>query len=125
MKINAGIKSKEEAARRLANGERFWFDDQEIFFDENKIDPFRYGVYRLQANWDKFSEWQIEARWEDNISEGVWCWVWDDPGERKRLRIVIRYNESRTLPYETDFVYFMHAIPATEEEVMKYVLKQE
>lgn len=125
MKINAGIKSKEEAAQRILNGEQFWFDGNEIFFDTKNIEPFRYGYSPLKVYWDRFADWQIEARWEDNISEGVWCWVWDDPCERKRLRIVIRYNESRTLPYETDFVYFMHAIPATEEEVMKYVLKQE
>lgn len=124
MKVNAGIKSKQEAAKRLINGERFWFDGEEVFFDETKIEPFRYGTETLKVYWREYANWQTEVKWEDNIGEGVLCWVWDTPDCRS-IGIVIRYRSGSEYPYRTILSGFKHAEPATAEEVMKYVLKQE
>ncbi len=125
---NAGIKSKKEAIQRLISGERFWFDEDEIYFDTNDIYPLRIGQCFLAGELNLFEKCKVEQigiDWRENIGKGVLCWVWDRNKEEKIIRVITGFIEKRgSQQYITRNNFcFNYAEPMTEAEVMEYVLK--
>ena len=86
----AGIKTIREAIERLMNWEVFYslegykiiYDDGNTLCDEDLCSPFKVikddgWSEPINGLWEKVSDWQIERKWEDNIGDGVLCWVSD------------------------------------------------
>lgn len=103
--INAGIKSKKEAAQRLIDGEIFYSSDgSKIFFDKaTDRSPFRFDVIGMSSFWDHFKQWQIEdpyAELEEAMAAGkiiqtqnddgdwnnIYAPLWSLPPERYRVK---------------------------------------
>ena len=131
--INAGIKSKKEAAERLINGEVFFMKAElheildelhEIFFDAHQDPcPFRLDNSYLHSSWDNFDQWLIKQDWRDNIGDGVFCWVWDECQSLQSLRLITEYVEGDQYPYINNKCGWMNAKPASLEEIKKYILE--
>ena len=135
----AGIKTVREAIERLMNGEIFYSPEGwEIVYDEVNIECSgdRYGPFKVRGNgrskavnylWEKVSDWQIECKWEDDIGDGVLCWVSNFaivPGNGNRLRLIVKYYAGEHYPYETDEqCWYKYAIPLTSEELKRYSRK--
>ena len=131
----AGIKTIREAIERLMNGEVFYslggyeiiYDDVNTLCDTNQRSPFK--VIRddgqsepINGLWEILN-WQIEHKWEDDIGDGVLCWVSDCnriPCKHDYLRLITAYDKSRDYPYRVKEVGYRFATPLTLEETKTY-----
>lgn len=92
--VNAGIKSKAELAKRLADGDTFYLNGGEsrFYFDANFIRPFRAlhaskpsSSTSIGAGWEMYEGMCIKKEmewWEDIPKQGVLCWVKDNLNQR-------------------------------------------
>ena len=123
--INAGIKSKKELAQRLIDGEAIYTPYFKLItFDEDKFEqPFTVGDNTLNATWRDFAECQLLAKWQDDIGDGVFCWVSDyDENEKSKVRLILSYNPAATYAYYAQSgAPYMYATPLTKEEALNYV----
>ena len=131
----AGIKTVREAIERLMNGEIFYSPGgYEIIYDDVSVEcgPDMYSPFKVRGNgrseavnylWEKVSDWQIEHKWEDDIGDGVLCWVSDCnriPCKHDYLRLITAYDKSRDYPYRVKEVGYRFATPLTLEEAKTY-----
>ena len=122
MSKNAGIKSKTEAAQRLINGEKFYWEGQKVHFDPSYTLPFRWGDHDLFSGWYYYECWEVKFEWYDALGEGVLCWVWDDNEEWRQLRVITRYDSEVVSKFGTkNCAWFEHAEPMSAEEVKKFL----
>ena len=132
----AGIKTVREAIERLMNGEVFYSPGgYEIIYDDVSVECSgdRYGPFKVRGNgrsehvnylWEKVSDWQIEHKWEDDIGDGVLCWVNDfnrTPGKNDYLRLITACEKSGDYPYRSMEMGYEFATPLTLEEAKKYI----
>jgi len=133
----AGIKTVREAIERLMDGEVFYspegwkiiYDDVNVECDTGRSSPFKliYDIgwsEPINGLWEKVSDWQIERKWEDDIGDGVLCWVSDNnctPDKSDFLRIITAYDKEREYPYESEDEAYRFATTLTLEEVKKYI----
>ena len=133
----AGIKTVREAIERLMNGEVFYtpegyeiiYDDVNVVCSTSDFNPFK--VVRSDGRsepinrlWKRVSDWRIECKWEDDIGDGVLCWVSDSnqiPDESNFLRIITTYSKGQEYPYESEGVAYRFATPLTLEKGKKYI----
>ena len=83
----AGIKTVREAIERLMNGGVFYSPEGcAIIYDDVSVEcgGDRYSPFKIRCDgrsesvnylWERVSDWQIEHKWEDDIGDGVLCWV--------------------------------------------------
>lgn len=75
--------------------------------------------------WENVGDWTIiiEERWQNNIGDGILCWVsFTEDMRDKALMIVTGYSPELTCKYSTkDGGTYIFAIPATVENVKKYI----
>ena len=133
----AGIKTIREAIERLMNGEVFYstegwkiiYDDGNVECGTGRSSPFKF-IYDsdwsepIDGLWEKVSNWQIEYKWENDIGDGVLCWVSDCnriPCKHDYLRLITAYDKSRDYPYRVKEVGYRFATPLTLEEAKEYV----
>jgi len=132
----AGIKTVREAIERLMNGEVFYspkgckiiYDDVNTSCDSDRYSPFKLirdiVVYEpVNYLWEQVSDWQIEYKWEDDIGDGVLCWVSDGnriPCKHDYLRFITAYDKNRDYPYRSKEAGYRFATPLTLEEVKTY-----
>jgi len=120
--VNAGIKSVEELATRLAGGEEFITpQDSLLRFDKNHTNPFRIvrGMYNdaMHRVWELYAELRIEQKvpWYESIPEGgVLCYVSDDqltPDVGCRAYRVLRYSPHFLFPFRTTSAGWKYATP--------------
>lgn len=123
---SAGIESKKEAAQRLINGEKFYWEGLELRFDPSFAHPFRAGECDLIGAWYYYKLWDVKSEWYDNLGEGVLCWTWDN-GEEKGSRpaIVVLYDNARdSCRFRVKEGWWVrHAEPMTKEERERYAAK--
>ena len=133
----AGIKTVREAIKRLMNGEVFYSpEDWKIIYDDANVrcsasdyNPFK--VVRSDGRsepinllWKRISNWQIEYEWEDDIGDGVLCWVSDFnriPDKHDYVRLITAYDKDSDYPYRSISVGYRFARPLTLEEAKKHV----
>ena len=122
---NAGIKTIREAITRLMDGEVFYYQNKEIYYDECAIDgnPFCYGTEILKSYFRNFEYWQVKTDWRDNLSKKspVLCWVWNESPEQKIPRLITGYRKGCALPYITTGGWFENAEKMTKEEALTYI----
>ena len=133
----AGIKTVREAIERLMNGEVFYspegreirYDDSNIACGSGRVNPFIIiepdgSCEPINLLWKRVSSWQIEYKWEDNIGDGVLCWVNDfnrTPGKNDYLRLITAYDKNSDYPYKSKEVGYRFVTPLTLEEVKQYI----
>ena len=132
----AGIKTVREAIERLMNGEIFYSPGGcKIIYDDVSVEcgPDMYSPFKVRGNgrsehvnylWEKVSDWQIECKWENDIGDGVLCWVNDfnrTPGKHDYLRFITAYDKNSDYPYRSKEVGYRFATPLTLEEVKQYI----
>ena len=109
----AGIKTVREAIERLMDGEVFYspeghkiiYDDANVECSANAANPFKVVRSDTRAEpinllWKKLSKWEIEYKWEDDIGDGVLCWVSDSnrtPGKQDCLSFITIYDKDRDI----------------------------
>jgi hypothetical protein len=150
----ANIKSVKEATNRLVAGEVFYINTQslgpnivKIYFDSTKVDdPFR-AIYQSSeliqeqslglhsgSLWSFIADWlvKVEMDWWENIQDpGVLCWVSETCIHKPNpedcfIRLIESYNSSTKFYISYDWgSKWNYAVPMTEEEVKKYILKRE
>ena len=135
MRVNAGIKSKEEALLRLLRGEKFYNGAWEVSIGKKSTDPLFVSNRGLPSSkhidclivgeLNRFAEWEVEqeAQWYHNIPEGgIICEVWDDDPSIVKYERVIKYDNNYVQGYsfftEGD-IWWKHARPLTCDDVMK------
>ena len=132
----AGIKTVREAIERLMNGEVFYStEDCEIIYDDvNTSCGLRlYSPFKIISGtdicepvnylWEQVADWKIEYKWENDIGDGVLCWVSDSnriPCRHDYLRLVTAYDKSGEYPYRSREVGYRFATPLTLEETKTY-----
>ena len=132
----AGIKTIREAIERLMNGEVFYslggyeiiYDDVNTLCDTNQRSPFK--VIRddgqsepINGLWEILN-WQIECKWENDIGDGVLCWVSDCnriPCKYDYLSFITAYDKNSDYPYKSMEVGYRFATPLTLEEAKTYI----
>ena len=136
--IPAGIKKIREAIERLMNGEVFYspdgsikliYDDSNMSCGPGTVSPFRVvesdgSSEPINALWEKVADWQIEYKWQDDIGDGVLCWVSDSnhtPDESDFLRIITAYAKGQEYPYESEDDVYRFATALTLEEGKKHI----
>ena len=132
----AGIKTVREAIERLMNGEVFYSPEGcEIIYDDVSVEcgGDRYSPFKIRCDgrsesvnylWERVSDWQIEHKWEDDIGDGVLCWVSDCnriPCKHDYLRLITVYDKNSDYPYRSKEVGYRFATPLTLEEVKQYI----
>jgi len=132
----AGIKTVREAIERLMNGEVFYSPEgYEIIYDDANVrcsidnsNPFKVRRNArsepINILWEKVFDWQTKYTWEDDIGDGVLCWVSDfnrTPGKNDCVRFITAYDGSLGYPYRSRGVGYKFAIPIKLEEAKKYV----
>jgi hypothetical protein len=136
MRKNAGLRTFKDAEKALRNGGVFYYKGSKLLYDYNYIklgySPYRCITqhddyhYALEENcWNRVEQWEIEVPWEDNIGDGVLCWVWDDRDGspvQKYIRLITSYNPTdKSFHYVAEgLIRWGRAIPLTPEEVEKY-----
>jgi len=115
--INAGIKSKRDAAARLLNGEKFYFRDKEIYFIDGSLPtPFRLGSKALSVDaWELFKKWDREVGWQEELP--VLCWVWDHNNEDKTLKIISNIEDGNYKFIDEHDDGWLNAIPVKKVEL--------
>ena len=114
----AGIKTIREAIERLLDGEVFYspdgceirYDDSNIACGSGRVNPFIIiepdgSCEPINLLWKRVSSWQIEYKWEDDIGDGVLCWVSDCnriPCKHDYLRLITAYDLVARLQTEVD-----------------------
>jgi hypothetical protein len=148
----ANIKSVKEAINRLTAGEVFYINLNisknivKIYFDSTKVDDqFRVSyqsrelIQEQSLNsgsilWSFIADWlvKVEMNWWENIQDpGVLCWVSETCIHKPNLedcfiRLIESYNSSTKFYISYDWgSKWNYAVPMTEEEVKKYILKRE
>ena len=132
----SGIKTVREAIERLMNGEVFYSTGgYEIIYDDvNTSCGLRlYSPFKIISGtdicepvnylWEQVADWQIEYKWEDNIGDGVLCWVSDFnriPCRHDFLRLITAYDKNSDYPYRSKEVGYRFATPLTLEEAKTY-----
>lgn len=118
--VNAGLKSKKEAALALINGRVFVHKGYQIKFSEDTgANPFRSDAGYLGNRWDEFKHWQEEKEipWYEDIPEGgAICWVWDDNKLRKRVDLICKYNKKEHYKFRGWSDKWANAEPVKPEE---------
>ena len=132
----AGIKTVREAIERLMNGEIFYspggyeiiYDDVNTLCDTDQRSPFK--VIRddgqsepINGLWEILN-WQIECKWENDIGDGVLCWVSDCnriPCKYDYLSFITAYDKNSDYPYRSKEVGYRFATPLTLEEAKTYI----
>lgn len=133
----AGIKTIREAIERLMDGEVFYspegwkiiYDDKNMLCDTDRCSPFKLikdsgWSEPINGLWERVSSWQVECEWEDDIGDGVLCWVSDCnriPCKHDYLRFITVYDKNRDYPYRSKEVGYRFATPLTLEEVKQYI----
>ena len=102
----------------------------EIYFDENKMNPFMYRLSHngkeeeLQREWSNIAEYKIKVEWHENIPKGgVLCWIWDFKEKNKFIGIISEYNKENPFSFIGSNCNWKNAIPLTEEEALEVVYK--
>ena len=132
----AGIKTVREAIERLMNGEVFYstggydiiYDDVNTLCDTDQYSPFQIisgtdVCEPVNYLWEQVADWKIEYKWENDIGDGVLCWVSDSnriPCRHDYLRLVTAYDKSGEYPYRSREVGYRFATPLTLEETKTY-----
>lgn len=132
----AGIKTIREAINRLMNGEVFYSPEgYEIIYDDVNTSCClgQYNPFKIISGtdicepvnylWEQVADWQIEHKWEDDIGDGVLCWVSDCnriPCKHDYLRLITAYDKDRNYPYRSGEVGYRFATPLTLEEAKKH-----
>ncbi len=121
--VNAGLKSKKEAAQALIDGRQFEFSHRTIYFNPECQNPFRCGINELSGFWDIYSVWQEEKEipwYEDIPKEGVICWVLDDPydeyDESRHLDRIKKYKAGNEWEFKGERSSWDNAEPVKPEE---------
>lgn len=132
--VNAGLKSKAEAIKRLLDGEVFFRDNCKIYYDETTdyANPFiienEFDKEVLNLSWATYSKWTIQVipRWYDNLGEGILCWASNDENDENGWveKIVTGYDEGFIYPFNTRLNRWKYARPMTKEEITKYTIKE-
>jgi len=132
----AGIKTIREAIERLMNGEVFYspegckiiYDDANVRCNIDSSNPFKVRRNArsepINILWEKVFDWQTKYTWEDDIGDGVLCWVSDynrTPDKNDFLRVIKEYDKSRDYPYRSKEKGYRFATPLTLEEVKQYI----
>ena len=133
----AGVKTVREAIERLMDGEVFYSTEGcEIIYDDvNTSCGLRlYSPFKIISGtdmcepvnylWEQVADWQIEHKWENDIGDGVLCWVSDydrTPGKNDYLRLITAYEKSGDYPYRSMEMGYEFATPLTLEEAKKYI----
>jgi len=128
------FESKKEMAQALIDGRRFRSDNgYEIYFDQNCDEPFRLdsrpmNSRPMRGSWNYwFSiEWTEILPWYENIPEhGFLCWVWDEPEDKRHLKLVSEYLRDADYQYRSRLeIGYRNAIPITPEEAQKYIYQE-
>lgn len=72
-------------------------------------------------SFDKIEEY-IKPQWYRNIpKQGILCWVKDFPSEEPKLMLVLSYRYDKQYSYITECTAYIHATPATSEEVKQFI----
>ena len=123
-RVNAEIKSIEEAAERLLAGEVFYDKyNTKVRFDSTERNPFRYGNEHLSGVWETYTDWEIEVEtqwYEEDDAFPRLCWVWDNV-DSKREGIVYSYDASSEYPFRMAGAGRINAEPLTLEEGKHYI----
>ena len=74
--VNARLKSGDELARALIEGEVFWSENTKVWFDSEMPNPFRYGNAPLLELWGSFAKLTkevsvLELTLEQKLSAGL------------------------------------------------------
>ena len=133
----AGLKTIREAIERLMNGEVFYSTEGcEIIYDDvNTSCGLRlYSPFKIISGtdicepvnylWEQVADWQIKYEWENDIGDGVLCWVSDYdriPDESNFLKIITAYRKGQEYPYESEDDAYRFATPLTLEEAKEYI----
>ena len=133
----AGIKTIREAIERLMNGEVFYSPEgHEIIYDDVNVEcsPIHVNPFKVVRSdgraepinllWEKLSDWKIEYKWENDIGDGVLCWVSDCnriPCKHDYLSFITVYDKNSDYPYRSKEVGYRFATPLTLEEVKQYI----
>lgn len=130
MRKNANLKSKEEAMKRMINGEVFFYCGYELYFDVKWSYPFVCKnpagyVEKINAYWDFLYNWEIAGEWYENLGEGVLCWVWDEDKSYRKLALIEAYRHDFDYKFKVYDGFYKNAEPAAREEVEKYIYKQD
>lgn len=131
--VNAGLKSKAEAIKRMMDGEVFYFGKDKIFYSEDQqyTSPFIIlgdKEARLGPSWSKYREWtiQVECSWYDNLSGGILCWVSNDENDENGWmeKIVLGHDKDFIYPFRTRSSRWKYARPMTKDEISRYTIKE-
>lgn len=134
---DANIADVNEAVRRILNGEKLYFGRELIVIDFHDC-PYPVTFPETSGNTLRSLEWlssathklqtRKEVEWFDDLGDGVLCWVWDIDFKknagmyRKHLALVCSYNNNYKYKFGTNIaVYWHNAMPATKEEIGKYI----
>lgn len=129
--VNAGIKTIEEAIKRLMDGEAFYSAEHnhKIKYDPTVLNssPFRFDTEPLKDYFGQYEEWLKKADWRGTLDEKpVLCWVWDGENEDSKLLIVVvEYRKGHEYPYFANKGYnYEFAEPATLESIKDLLLEE-
>ena len=133
-KKNAGLATKEEAMKRMIDGEVFYHDDSKFYYDApitSSNSRARFIVDRTASGmgkddimglWSTFKRWTLKTEWTADVSEEnpILCWVWDNEEEGKGVAQVTKYNKGKMYPYTTPDSMFENAEPVKAGEIKLY-----
>jgi len=130
---NAGLATKEEAMKRMIDGEVFYHDDSKFYYNQPTdsgngrarflVDRTDSGMGKddIMGLWSTFKRWTVKTEWTADVSKEnpILCWVWDGE-EDKRVAQVTKYQQGYNYPYITEDTMFEHAEPVKEGEIKLY-----
>ena len=127
--VNAGIKSKEELAQRLMDGEVFYCGGFKIYYDKDVAgSPFRFDDAFLKDGWDDYKALltKQEIPWyEDPDSFPCLCWVSDfdkSPDKKDYLKIISDFDDGFFVACRGSS--WNYATPLTDEELKQFGLQK-
>lgn len=124
-RVDAGIRSKKEAAERLIAGEVFYDAyNKKIYFDGDEVIPFRYGDEPLSGVWATYIDWETEVEipwYEEADAFPRLCRVWDTDVNAAKVHLIDAFEVGKIYSFRMGEVGWTTAEPLTLEEVKRYV----